>query len=103
MSSPMQNMIDHLLDSAEKPGETIAVIQFKAPVPPVKGALRRAQNVKGAYELMSIATFTQNGPPTPVSNFFTAEDVCYVMKIHPEESLPKIVAPPSAGGIIIPS
>lgn len=99
--NPMTALLNHIIDTAEKPGEAVAIVQFKVPQPPVQGALRRHQQVEGVYEILAIAQTSQNGRPIPIASFFTADAVSHVMQIQ-EDKLPRIVAPPQSG-IIIPT
>ena len=102
MSKPMEAMLNHVLDSSQTPGEAAVIIQFKSPVPPINGALRRHAKVSGIFELLAVASAGPNGKPFALANFFTADEVSRVMVVQ-EDRLPAIVAPPSAGGLIIPS
>jgi hypothetical protein len=103
--SSMHRYLVHLLNTAEKPGEAAVMLQFKSPTPPIQGALRLAE-IPGVDDIFELLAIGQNGPqgqPFPVHNFFTADEVSRVMTIGSAETLPKIVRPASAGGILVPT
>lgn len=58
--------------------------------------------MEGIYELLTVAQRGPNTAPFAVSNYFTADEVSRVMVVR-EDVLPKVVAPASAGGLIIPN
>jgi hypothetical protein len=90
--------LNKLLDESLTPGESPCIVQFKLPIPPVQGALRRVKEVDGMFELMAAGQQGPNGSPILISNFFTADQVSSVMVVR---DAPQIQRPNSS--IVIPS
>ena len=95
MKTPMHNYLDHLLDTAEKPGEAAVVLYFVGRGNPINGALRRAKGVDGLFELCAVAQEGPNTKPFLLHQFFEASAVSSVARIGEEKDLPAIIAPPS--------
>jgi hypothetical protein len=103
MTTPMHAFLNDLLDTSETPGEAVVALQFKLSPQIAKGAMRRAKNIDGMFELLTIAQEGNQGQPFPLHQFFEPSEVSRVMVIGSPKDLPAIVAPPSSSGIIIPS
>lgn len=102
MKSPMHIFLEHILDTAEKPGEAPVVLYFNGRGNPINGALRRAKQADGLFELLAIAQEGPNTKPFLLHQFFEASAVSSVARIGEEKDLPSIIAPPSVSGIIGP-
>jgi hypothetical protein len=100
--TPMRSFLEHILDTAEKPGEALVVLYFVGRGHPINGALRRAKGVDGLFELLAAAQDAPNSKPFLLHQFFEASAVSSVARIGAEKDLPSIIAPPSAGGIVAP-
>ena len=101
--NPMRMLLDHILNTSPTQGMVDVIIQFKsAAMTPAPGALRRHADVEGVFEMLCMAQNGPNSKPFPLLNYFTADEVARVMVVR-EDLAPKIVPPPSAGGLIIPT
>jgi hypothetical protein len=99
----MEDLLEHILDSSDN-GQAEVLLQFRSNLAgPVAGALRRYEKVEGIYEFLTLAQSGPNSKPFPLTHLFEASEVARVMAKGDETALPKIVAPPGAGGgLIIP-
>lgn len=102
LKSPMQSYLEHILDTAQPAGQAAVVLYFVGRGHPINGALRRAKEADGLFELLAIAQEGPNTKPFPLFQYFEASAVSSVARVGSESDLPTIVAPPSAGGIVVP-
>jgi hypothetical protein len=100
VTNPIEIILNDVLNSSEKE-EAMVILQFKAPVQPVQGALKRHETLgDGFYELLAMMQVGQN-KVIPMSHYFHSSEVACVMKIR--EDLMSKIAAPSNSGLVIPT